>query len=60
MDTQRALLVQLATGGIIWNKMKTIRGDCSDNESEEDSDARLVEKAQALLCDVETKKHRKK
>jgi len=58
VDTRRALSAQLATGDEIRNKMKTIRGD--DSESDEDeSDARLVEKARALLSDAEGKKESK-
>jgi len=60
VDTQQALSVQLATGDGIRKKMKTIQEDGSDNKSEEDNDARLVEKARALQSDAKTKKHRKK
>eukprot|EP00593_Proboscia_inermis_P009031 CAMPEP_0171322336 /NCGR_PEP_ID=MMETSP0816-20121228/114895_1 /TAXON_ID=420281 /ORGANISM="Proboscia inermis, Strain CCAP1064/1" /LENGTH=52 /DNA_ID=CAMNT_0011820785 /DNA_START=629 /DNA_END=787 /DNA_ORIENTATION=- len=40
--------------------MTTVRGDGCDDESEEESIVRLVEKAQALLSNSETKKDEKK
>jgi len=60
VDTQRVLLAQLATGYKIRNKMKTVRGDGYDDKSEEESDARLVEKVWALLRNAETKKDEKR
>jgi len=54
------LSAQLATEDEIRNKMKTVQGDGCDDESEEESDARLVEKARALLRKTETKKDEKK
>jgi len=59
VDTRRALSAQLATGDEIRNKMKTIRGDDSESDDDEESDARLVEKARALLSDAEGKKESK-
>jgi len=50
------LSAQLATEDEIRNKMKTVQGDGCDDES----DARLVEKAWALLRKTESKKDEKK
>mmetsp|Transcript_6907 Transcript_6907/g.7056 ORF Transcript_6907/g.7056 Transcript_6907/m.7056 type:complete len:82 (+) Transcript_6907:26-271(+) len=60
VDTLQVLSAQLAMEGDIWNKMKTVRGDGCDDESEEESNARLVEKARALLRNSETKKDEKR